>query len=282
MKATEEDRRSFWIEQSEQACDFMMKKILPYPVVESNEPFVSLREASAQAKVTVLFSDQKHVNNLDRLFYLRKGQIPGFLEAAKEMNLRGWAIRVEDGFRTREMQKYLGREPKVFDAILQKVIWELNGKTPEPELMFQRCTGLVATVPKFATHMSGSAIDISVMLLGDVTVEVDRGGPYIEMSERTPMKSPYISSGAQKNRDEIATIMLKHGFVAYPWEFWHFSSGDAYDQYLSNTGKPAIYGPVNWNSMTNEIEPMPNPTEPLNSEFEIRTEIEAALKRLGR
>jgi hypothetical protein len=27
---------------------------------------------------------------------------------------------------------------------------------------------------------------------------------------------------------------------------------------------------------------MPNPTEPLNSEFEIRTEIEAALKRLGR
>jgi hypothetical protein len=219
MKATEEDRRAFWIEQSEQACDFMMKKILPYPVVESNEPFVSLREASAQAKVTVLFSDQQHVNNLERLFYLREGQIPGFLEAAKEMNLRGWAIRVEDGFRTREMQKYLGREPKVFDAILQKVIWELNGKTPEPELMFQRCTGLVATVPKFATHMSGSAIDISVMLLDDVTVEVDRGGPYIEMSERTPMKSPYISSEAQKNRDEIAAIMLKHGFVAYPWEF---------------------------------------------------------------
>ena len=45
MKATEEDRRAFWIEQSEQACDFMFKKILPYPVVESNEPFVSLREA---------------------------------------------------------------------------------------------------------------------------------------------------------------------------------------------------------------------------------------------
>ena len=84
MKATEQDRRAFWIEQSEQACDFMMKKILPYPVVESNEPFVSLREASAQAKVTVLFSDQQHVNNLDRLFYLREGQIPGFLEAAKE------------------------------------------------------------------------------------------------------------------------------------------------------------------------------------------------------
>jgi hypothetical protein len=102
------------------------------------------------------------------------------------------------------------------------------------------------------------------------------------MSERTPMKSPYVSSEAQKNRDEIAAIMLKHGFVAYPWEFWHFSSGDAYDQYLTNTGKPAIYGPVNWNSLTNEIEPMPNPTEPLNSEFEIRTEIEAALKRLGR
>ena len=72
MKATEEDRRAFWIEQSEQACDFMMKKILPYPVVESNEPFVSLREASTKANVTVLFSDQKHVNGLDPIFQYRR------------------------------------------------------------------------------------------------------------------------------------------------------------------------------------------------------------------
>ena len=280
MQSDEVARRAYWTQQLEAAYAFMFESILPYPVVECGEPFVSLREAAGQADVVVAFSSLKHVNNLDRLFYLREGQISNFLGAAKKMNELGWVLRVEDGYRTREIQKYLGLTPKVFDAVLQRVMWELEGKVPSPEFMFRRCSALVATVPKFATHMSGSAIDISVMNRNDPALEVDRGGPYIELSELTPMDSPFVSGVGQRHRNQITALMRDCGFVEYPWEFWHYSSGDAYDQFLRKTGKPAIYGAVDWDPVTNVVTPMADATAPLNSEEEIRTEIEAALQRL--
>ena len=282
MQSDEVARRAYWTQQLEAAYAFMFESILPYPVVECGEPFVSLREAAAQADVVVAFSSLKHVNNLDRLFYLREGQIPNFLGAAKKMNELGWVLRVEDGYRTREIQKYLGLTPKVFDAVLQRAMWELEGKVPSPEFMFRRCSALVATVPKFATHMSGSAIDISVMNRNDPALEVDRGGPYIELSELTPMDSPFVSGVGQRHRNQITALMRHCGFVEYPWEFWHYSSGDAYDQFLRKTGKPAIYGAVDWDPVTNVVTPMADATAPLNSEEEIRTEIEAALQRLAK
>ena len=282
MQSDEVARRAYWTQQLEAAYAFMFESILPYPVVECGEPFVSLREAAEQADVVVAFSSLKHVNDLDRLFYLREGQISNFLGAAKKMNELGWVLRVEDGYRTREIQKYLGLTPKVFDAVLQRVMWELGGKVPSPEFMFRRCSALVATVPKFATHMSGSAIDISVMSRNDPALEVDRGGPYIELSELTPMNSPFVSAEGLKHRTKITALMRNHGFVEYPWEFWHYSSGDAYDQFLRKTGKPAIYGAVDWDPVTNVVSPMADATTPLNSEEEIRTEIEAALQRLSK
>ena len=282
MQSDEVARRAYWTQQLEAAYAFMFESILPYPVVECGEPFVSLREAAAQADVVVAFSSLKHVNNLDRLFYLREGQISNFLGAAKKMNELGWVLRVEDGYRTREIQKYLGLTPKVFDAVLQRVMWELEGKVPSPEFMFRRCSALVATVPKFATHMSGSAIDISVMNRNDPALEVDRGGPYIELSELTPMDSPFVSGVGQRHRNQITALMRDCGFVEYPWEFWHYSSGDAYDQFLRKTGKPAIYGAVDWDPVTNIVTPMADATAPLNSEEEIRAEIEAALQRLAK
>ena len=282
MQSDEVARRAYWTQQLEAAYAFMFESILPYPVVECGEPFVSLREAAEQADVVVAFSSLKHVNDLERLFYLREGQISNFLGAAKKMNELGWVLRVEDGYRTREIQKYLGLTPKVFDAVLQRVMWELGGKVPSPEFMFRRCSALVATVPKFATHMSGSAIDISVMSRNDPALEVDRGGPYIELSELTPMNSPFVSASGLRHRKKITALMRDYGFVEYPWEFWHYSSGDAYDQFLRKTGKPAIYGAVDWDPVTNVVSPMADATTPLNSEEEIRTEIEAALQRLSK
>jgi zinc D-Ala-D-Ala dipeptidase len=281
MNQDDDARRSYWTAQFDDAYRFMFEDILPYPVDECGEKLVSLPDASKSTGTEVMFSALKHVRELDRLFYLREGQIDQFIGAAKEMNSRGWAVRVEDAFRTREIQKYLGRTPKVFDAVLKRVIWELGGKTPTPEFMFRRCTGLVATVPKFGTHMSGSAIDMSVVYRDDPGKEVDRGAPYIEMSALTPMYSPFVSPEAHNNRIEITKIMRNHGFIEYPYEFWHYSSGDAYDQFFRKTGKPAKYGAVDRDPLTNTVKPLSNPNEPLNSKDELRLEIEASLKRLG-
>lgn len=278
---TDATRRAYWTEQLEAAHRFMFDTVLPYPVAECGEPLVSLQQAAEQADVAVHFATRAHVQGLPRLFYLRDGQIPGFVGAAAEMNARGWVLRVEDGYRTPEMQKYLGRTPEVFDAVLRTVMWELGGERPTPEFMFRRCSALVASVPKFGTHMSGSAIDISVMHLDDPAREVDRGAAYLEMSEKTPMASPFVPAEAQRNRREISALMRRHGFVDYPWEFWHYSSGDAYEQVLAGSGRPAIYGAVSVDAQSLQVTPLPQPEQPLNSFDEIRAEIDAALARLG-
>ena len=51
MQSDEVARRAYWTQQLEAAYAFMFESILPYPVVECGEPFVSLREAAAQADV---------------------------------------------------------------------------------------------------------------------------------------------------------------------------------------------------------------------------------------
>ena len=279
MPTDQDQRRAYWTEQLEAAYEFM-HRVLDYPVNECGEKLVRLEPAAKAAGVKMEFSTRKHALGLDRLYYLRAGQIAGFLGAGAEMNRRGWVMKVEDGFRTRQMQKHVGRQPAVFDAILHSVQWELNGARPTPEFFRRRSLTLVALMPKVGTHMSGSAIDISVLRLDDGR-EVDRGGPYLEMSERTPMLSPFVSAEARANRLEITAIMRRHGFVEYPYEFWHYNGGDAYEGLLAGGRTPARYGAIDWSPTDGAITPIAHPEEPLNSTAEFEQEIAAALKRLS-
>jgi D-alanyl-D-alanine dipeptidase len=197
------------------------------------------------------------------------------------------------------MQKGIGLQPQVFDVVLQKVIWELNGRMPEPAFLFKRLLTLAAQIPSTGTHMSGSAIDISVlekkgtdpfsrngpegasqkMDLSPFFPEVDRGGPYLEMSERTPMNSPFVSPEAQRNRQEITAIMRESGFLEYPYEFWHYDSGTAAYESSRGMGRPARYGAVDLDVATGQVTPIEKPQTPLNSLEQIQAEIQAAMDR---
>ena len=271
-------RRAYWAKLMDEAFEFM-ETMRTYPVEECGEGFVSLPDAAAAADVKVQFSTSKIALDLDRMFYLREGLIAGFIGAAREMNQRGWVLKVEDGFRSLEMQANLSRKPSVFDAVLKTTIWELDGQTPTPEFMLKRLSALTATRPKIGTHMSGSAIDISVFER-ESGVEVDRGRPYLEMSELTPMQSPFVSAQALENRNAITAIMERHGFVAYPFEFWHYNSGDAYDEFLNKTGKPGRYGAVHFDVKTGQVTPVADPDELLQPVEVMQREIAAALARV--
>lgn len=270
-------RRAYWAKLMDEAFEFM-ETMRTYPVEECGEGFVSLPDAVAAAGVEVQFSTSKIALDLDRMFYLREGLIAGFIGAAREMNQRGWILKVEDGFRSLEMQANLSRKPSVFDAVLKTTIWELDGQPPTPEFMLKRLSALTATRPKIGTHMSGSAIDISVFER-ESGVEVDRGRPYLEMSELTPMQSPFVSAQALENRNAITAIMERHGFVAYPFEFWHYNGGDAYDEYLNKTGKPARYGAVHFDEKTGQVTPVAEPDELLQPLDVMQREVAAALAR---
>ena len=277
IRNDEELRRTFWKEQMDAAYAFM-EKIKEYPVAECGEPLISLRTVVEKAGIEVEFSGTKVVKNYDRLFYLREGLIDNFIDLAREMNNRGWVLRVEDAYRTKNIQKYLALKENIFDVILNRVTWECRGNIPSLDLMFRRLSALVATNPKTGTHMSGSALDISV-LYRDSRKEVDRGGPYLELSELTPMNSPFISAEARNNRMEITGLMERHGFIPYPYEFWHYSSGDARAEFLIGSNKGAKYGSINWIKKTGKISSFKNTREPLLKSEEIMKKIRHALKK---
>jgi zinc D-Ala-D-Ala dipeptidase len=276
----EDARRHYWTEQLDEAHAFMMRA-MTYPVAECGEQLVSLADAARDAGVEVAFSQRPHVHGLPRIYVLREGQIAGFVDAARRMNRRGWILRVEDGYRNRTMQKGIGLQPQVFDVVLQKVIWELNGRMPDPAFLFKRLLTLAAQIPSTGTHMSGSAIDISV-LERNSGAEVDRGGPYLEMSERTPMNSPFVTPQAQRNRQEITAIMRESGFLEYPYEFWHYDSGTAAYESNRGMGRPARYGAVDLDVAIGQVTPIEKPETPLNSLEQIQTEIQAAMDRCRR
>lgn len=277
MTEEETERRAYWTEQMELGYK-MVEQLLEHPVEECGETFASISEAAESAGVEIWFSDTKIGGNLDRVYHLRESNVRDIVAIGREMNQRGWILKIEDGFRSLEMQGTLVRKPEVFDAVVERCIWENGGELPPVELVARRAIVMVANIPKIGGHMSGSAIDISVFRR-DEGSEISRGGPYLTVDETTPMRSPFLSKQQLENRLEITGIMESHGFVHFPFEFWHYSKGDVADRIMNHDSGPARYGAVNWNAETNEITPVPDPITPLNSLSQIEKEIAAALGR---
>ncbi len=278
MENSEEARRAYWTEQMELGYG-MVEELITFPVEECGERFGSIPDAAKAAGVEMMFSDTKIAGDLDRIYFMRESLIEDVLAIGREMNDRGWILKIEEGFRTLEMQGALVRKPEVFDAILQKCLWENGGEMPSVDFVFRRAIVMIANIPKIGSHMSGSAIDISVFRKEDGS-EVWRGGPYLEVSEKTPMRSPFITEEELQNRLKISNLMECHGMMHFPYEFWHFNKGDAGDHILNGKAGPARYGAVNWNPETNEVSPVADPLTPLNPLPRIEEEIEAAIARL--
>ncbi|MCX7706260.1 MAG: hypothetical protein N2115_08425 [bacterium] len=271
-------KRAYWKEQMDAGFEFM-QTILNYPVQESMEKLVFLPDAVKKANIKVEFSTVQRITVSKPIFRLREGIIDNFISAANELNKNSLVMRVEDAFRTRQMQNPLNRTQEIFDSIMRVILWECEGKIPEPEFLFKRVTVLIATIPKICTHMSGSAIDISILSM-KTGMEIDRGENYLAMNEKTFMDSPFISKKARENRNMINEIMLRNGFYAYPFEFWHYSCGDAFAQYLSKSGQPAIYGPVDLMDESGNVMPVEDYLKPLFSLEEIKKKLEESLKRM--
>ncbi|MFP6619729.1 MAG: M15 family metallopeptidase [Pirellulaceae bacterium] len=271
-------RRAYWSEQMELGYE-LVEQLLDFPVEECGESFASIPEAVQAAGVEVLFSESPIAGDLERVFYTRASLVHDIVAIGREMNERGWILKIEDGFRSLEMQSALVRKPEVFDAVVQKCIWEHEGQLPSVEFIFRRALIMVANIPKIGEHMSGSAIDISVFHADDQR-EVWRGGSYLEVSEITPMESPYIRAEELENRLQITAVMKSHGFIHFPYEFWHYNKNDVGDHVLTGKPGPARYGPVHWDRATNRVIPVEDPLQLLNPLPVIEAEIAAAMERI--
>lgn len=273
-------RVAYWVEYMEQSYA-LTEAIMRHPLQESCEAFASVPAAAEAAAVEMRFSTTRLAGVFERLFFLRENLIPDLMAIARDMNARGWILKIEDGYRTREMQTALGRAPAVFDRILQSCIRECGGGRPPVEMVARRAMVLVANVPVTGTHMAGAAVDISV-LRRDNGEEVWRGKPYLEMSEYTPMNSPFVTPEEKRNRQEITRIMERRGFLHYPGEFWHYNKGDSLYQIQAKTGQPGRYGPVDWDPAMNRVTPCADPLGRLTPLDALESLIQQALARLAR
>jgi D-alanyl-D-alanine dipeptidase len=280
MSQDEAARVAFWIEYMERS-HALAEAIIRHPLQESGEGFASMPAAAEAAGVDVRFSTTRLAGQFERLFFIRESLIPDLMNIGRDMNARGWLLKIEDGYRTRQMQTALGRTPAVFDRIVHSCIRECGGTRPSVELVFRRAMVLVANVPLTGTHMAGAAVDISVLRRDDGS-EVWRGKPYLEMSEYTPMDSPFVNEEERRNRQEITRMMERHGFLHYPGEFWHYNKGDSLYQIQAKSGLPGRYGPVDWDPATNAATPYADPRGLLTPLDVLEPLIQQAMQRLGR
>jgi len=269
------DARRYWIEQMEAAHGFM-QKVLACPVAESGEPLECLKAASHSAGLEMIFPRKKHLGVFDRLFHVRRSLMEPLLRTAELFLRRGYVLRIEDAYRSPEAQARGACCEYVVQTVFQKVRWELKGEMPTPEQVFKRLAVWSATTPIFANHTAGSAVDVSMLRRRDRSA-LDMGAPYPELSHRTPMDSPFVSRRVRRRRQMVCELFAQEGFAPYPFEFWHFSHGDADYQVAQGTGKPATYGPVQWAPGSRR----PIPIRDIRKPFVTVDDIRACLRGLG-
>lgn len=74
-------------------------------------------------------------------------------------------------------------------------------------------------------HETGGAIDVA---LCDVNgKDFDYGTKFHDKSPSNKTMSRHISKEHRENRKKLLKIMKSQGFANYPYEWWHFSFGDA-------------------------------------------------------
>jgi len=100
MVHDEAARVAFWVEYMEQSYA-LAEAIMRHPLQESREGFASIPAAAEAAGVDLRFSTTRLAGQFDRLFFIRESLIPDLMAIARDMNARGWVLKIEDGYRTR-------------------------------------------------------------------------------------------------------------------------------------------------------------------------------------
>ncbi len=236
---TLESAVAFWQAQLRDATRFM-DAVSAHALEESGEPLVDLAAAAATAGSPLVCLSDAHPTSRPRDHRLRAGNVEPLLAVAERLHEQGFVLLVEDTFRSAATQRATGSSSAVVDAFVRML-----ARSDEPMADDEIANGMMAVVAgtlKRAGHVAGAAIDVTVV--DAAGRELDRGAPYLDFSERMPMRSPFVTREQADARAFITTTMAVHDFTAYPYEFWHYSRGDALAAVGGTSSSPARYGPV--------------------------------------
>ena len=148
---------------------------------------------------------------------LTKKALTALKKAQAEFKRLGYCIKVFDAYRPQravdDFMQWINAEN---DTVMKQNYYpQLEKKNLVPQ-------GYIA---KKSGHSRGSTLDLSLIYLDGVKKgqEVDMGGSWDFFGERSHYDYPEISLEQKENRALLQKIMIKHGFLPYAKEWWHFT-----------------------------------------------------------
>ena len=148
---------------------------------------------------------------------LTKKALSALKKAQTEFKQLGYGIKVFDAYRPqRAVDEFMQWIKEEKDTIMKhKYYPQLDKKNLVPQGYIAEKSG----------HSRGSTLDLSLVYLDGVKKgqEVDMGGEWDYFGKRSNYDYPEISSKQKEKRALLQKIMIKHGFLPYAEEWWHFT-----------------------------------------------------------
>lgn len=148
---------------------------------------------------------------------LTKKALKALKNAQAEFIRLGYCIKVFDAYRPqRAVDDFMQWINVENDTVMkQKYYPQFDKKNLIPQGYIAEKSG----------HSRGSTLDLSLIYLDKENKgqEVDMGGSWDFFGERSHYDYPEISLEQKENRALLQKIMIKHGFLPYAKEWWHFT-----------------------------------------------------------
>ena len=148
---------------------------------------------------------------------LTKKALSALKKAQTEFMQLGYGIKVFDAYRPqRAVDDFMQWIKAEKDTVMKhKYYPQLDKKNLVPQGYIAEKSG----------HSRGSTLDLSLVYLDGEKKgqEVDMGGEWDYFGKRSNYDYPEISPKQKENRALLQKIMIKHGFLPYAEEWWHFT-----------------------------------------------------------
>jgi zinc D-Ala-D-Ala dipeptidase len=205
------------------------ERISAVPVRECDEPLVDVREA-AEIEVDGRQADPDGAYARVRLGVLRR------LRQAQSCLPPGYRLVVVEGYRPPELQASYFADRVAF----------LREQYPHwPAERAHREASRYISPPEVAPHTTGGAVDLT---LRGPDGRLCWMGTEVNATPEDTQEACYTGAGnispeASANRATLGGAMARAGFVNYPTEWWHWSTGDRYWAFTAGEAF-ACYGPL--------------------------------------
>lgn len=209
-------------------------ELLKCEISECGEPMISVFSSKPE-QISILNNTGKSLHHV----FLRQSVSKAFIRAAAKAQRLGYTMRLFEAYRHLSMQR-----KKFMDLVTD--VTKDNPVIPHAKAK-EYANTFVAGIPLLSAHIAGAGVNITL---------VDTNGKNIDMGCEYLIRGPCaitqygkLSKQQKTNRMLLLSIMKEAGFTNYPFEYWHYSIGDACAAYLSGESV-AKYGPVEYNAET--------------------------------